>query len=1250
VPGSMIPGATFEFHISRNARDRYQFDESIFQFNGNAILANFRAARVFAQKMNQKRDLARFPEQAVRASQISAMGLIDEISHWVFRNYRQQTNPNMLRDALAHLGERLGQDQVRAVLRRFSDDFPPVAVYRREQELDGYLAGETGGLSHEEVALDELLMLWLSNTNPAFAPYLELFDDHGLEHDTPYQQLIGELNTFFGGQPAPAGTAQGQSIIDLLRAPARAFPHSLESQLTFILDSWSGVLGPNFPYRLLSGLDLIREEERPVFGVGGGDATAASFPVSDFRGMEAEPEQFTPDREWMPRLVLLAKNAFVWLDQLSRQYGRPIASLAEIPDAELDTLAARGITGLWLIGLWERSKASKRIKQIMGNPDAVASAYSLYDYQIAQDLGGEAALQNLRDRAWARGIRMASDMVPNHVGIDGRWVIQHPDWFVSLDYSPFPSYSFSGVDLSEDERVGIYLEDHYYSRSDAAVVFKRIDRWTGGEQYIYHGNDGTSMPWNDTAQLNYLNPEVREAVIQTILHVARNFPIIRFDAAMTLAKRHFHRLWFPEPGGGGDIPSRAEYGMTREQLDQLMPQEFWREVVDRCAVEAPDTLLLAEAFWLMEGYFVRTLGMHRVYNSAFMVMLRDEENAKYRLVLKNTLEFDPEIMRRYVNFMNNPDERTAVDQFGKDDKYFGIATMMVTLPGLPMFGHGQVEGFTEKYGMEYRRAYWDESPDQHLIWRHDREVFPLMHKRYLFAGVEEFLLYDFYTPDGGVNEDVYAYSNRYGDERGLVLFHNRFASARGWVKTSAAFAVKTGSGDEKLLAQRSISEGLGLSAGENTFAIFRDVGSNLEYIRSSRELAEAGLYVELGAYKHHVFLDWREVHDLDGRYRNIAAYLAGRGVPSIEIALRETFLAPVLEPFRELVSAEMFRKLAALADGALAEEPGELGGIPATAAPLDPTAEADDELLLLDQLDVSAADQADDLAEALLEDDIGDEGEELAPAPALSVLDEVDAKLGTLLDEVARFAGVEADTGDLRRDIGARLNALIALRSAALPPSPAEDPAPADTIEAGPVLAVAAHEPGGDQLLAGPLRDDEAIWGAAVSWVLVHALGQIVDPQEPAGQSRAWLDEWLLGSSIERALRDFGADEGRAARALAAVKIATEHQGWLAASALPQKTLAAMLADQDVRRYIGVNRYQGLLWFNKEQLEELLWWLMLAATILVRSEGGEALIDKGEALVQRITEAADASGYQLEKLLARAGDPQPGAAITGAKL
>ena len=120
----------------------------------------------------------------------------------------------------------------------------------------------------------------------------------------------------------------------------------------------------------------------------------------------------------MPRLVLLARNTYVWLEQLSHKHQRWIKTLDQIPDEELDLLASRGFTGLWLIGLWERSAASQRIKQRMGQQDAVASAYSLYSYDIASDLGGWPALHNLRARAWQRGIRLSADMVPNHMGID----------------------------------------------------------------------------------------------------------------------------------------------------------------------------------------------------------------------------------------------------------------------------------------------------------------------------------------------------------------------------------------------------------------------------------------------------------------------------------------------------------------------------------------------------------------------------------------------------------------------------------------------------------------------------------------------------------------------------------------------------------------------------------------------------------------------------------------------------------------
>ena len=904
-----------EFHISRQARDRFQFDQSLFTLNGNIIFANFHAARLFAQKINLSLDLVNFPERAVKAGQINAMGLIDEILHYVITLYMRQRNSDAIKQAYDQIAQKIGPEKLDQALTLFCSEFPPMPVFQRKQSVKEYLEEVSEGVPNRIIAMEEMVMLWVANMNPALSPYLFLFDDKTMRADTSYLTIIKEAHAFFETQPK-FGPDQ-QNLLDMLRAPAVAVPHSLTGQLEFIRTRWADMLG-SYLYRLLSSMDLIKEEEKlPFMGSG-----PIPIPLYDRTQAELEGERFSMDREWMPRLVLIAKNSFVWLDQLTKKYKRPIKTLDQIPDEELDLLAQEGFDGLWLIGLWERSQASAKVKQLCGNPEAISSAYSLENYQIAWDLGGDTAYQSLSQRAGQRGIRLASDMVPNHMGIDSQWVVEHPDWFVSLDYSPYPSYTFNGPNLSKDDRVGIYLEDHYYNRSDAAVVFKRVDHSNGSSSYIYHGNDGTSMPWNDTAQLNYLNPAVREAVIQTILNVARHFPIIRFDAAMTLAKKHYERLWFPEPGSGGAIPSRSDHAISKEQFDAAFPVEFWREVVDRCAVEAPDTLLLAEAFWLMEGYFVRTLGMHRVYNSAFMNMMRDEDNAKYRVVMKNTLEFDPEILKRYVNFMNNPDERTAVDQFGKGDKYFGICTLMATLPGLPMFGHGQIEGYSEKYGMEFRRAYWDENPDPYLVERHNHEIFPLLHRRSLFSGVDNFLLYDFFTPQGSVNEDVFAYSNGIGDVRALVVYHNKFADTSGWVRSSVGFLDK----GSKQVIQRSLKEGLNLTGKDGHFVIFRDESHHLEYIRPSKELAEQGLFVQLGAYKYHVFLDFREVAD-DGysSYSRLYEYLNGRGVPSIEEALKELLLQPIQNPFWQIANPGYFGYLYAIrAHDGIAELPDHL--------------------------------------------------------------------------------------------------------------------------------------------------------------------------------------------------------------------------------------------------------------------------------------------------------------------------------------
>ncbi len=1173
------PSPLFEFHISRQARDHYQFDELIFAQSGNVIFTDFHAARVFARKMNQKKDVINFPETVVRAGQINAMGLIDEILHMVVQLYRQQINPLVMRDALDWINGMLGAEQVDHTLLQFVQEFPPLAVYRKSVSAQGYLDSATEGVSNRVIALEELLLLWLANANPAFSPFQELFDDSRLAKNTAYAKVMPLMHAFFETQP-PFGPDR-QNLVDMLRAPAIHSPYSLTGQLEFIRQRWGTLLG-RYLFRLLSSLDLIKEEEKATW-LGPGQAR-----VYEFTGMEFEPERYSMDRDWMPSLVLIAKNAYVWLDQLSKQYQRNIYHLDHIPNEELDKLSQWGFTGLWLIGLWERSLASQHIKQLRGNPEAVASAYSLMDYQIAADLGGDEAYQSLRQRAWQRGIRLASDMVPNHMGIDSRWVIEHPDWFISQDYSPFPSYSFNGANLSHDARVGLYVEDHYYNNTDAAVVFKRVDFWTGSEKYIYHGNDGTSMPWNDTAQLDYLKAEVREAVIQTILHVARKFPVIRFDAAMTLAKKHFQRLWFPEPGSGGAIPSRAEHGLTREQFDAAMPVEFWREVVDRVAQELPDTLLLAEAFWLMEGYFVRTLGMHRVYNSAFMNMLRDEKNAEYRLVIKNTLEFDPEILKRYVNFMNNPDERTAVDQFGKDDKYFGVCTMMATMPGLPMFGHGQVEGFTEKYGMEYRRAYWDERPDEYLVERHRRQIFPLLKKRYLFSQVRDFLLYDFYTPEGYVNEDVFAYSNRAGNERGLVVYHNKYATAKGWIRISAAYSVKTESG-EHMLIQKRLGEGLGLANDGNSYCILRDPVNNLEYIRNNRELHEKGLYIELEAYKCQVFTSFREVQDNDWhQYANLAAYLNGRGVPSIDEAMKEIFLQPIHQAYRELVNAGYFRWV--ITNRVLKLAQGEQ----------NPEARED----------------------------------------VAKVIEEAQGKAIRLMEEVNQSTHASSEIQPIVDEITRDLLACLVLPSF-------QDRYPAPRAKNYQQMVKYLHA---GNLKSSPWRNGNAYaWSVILGWLFTSPLGKTISSTGYEEVSRSWIDEWMLNKIIVSTLNDLGLDERSNWRAVTLIKLLTsQHAWWSQASSAPGKTgqaahglLTSLLSDSDAMAYLGVNRYQDVLWFNKESFEDLLWWLMVIASVEIPAKyagtGQTELVAKSILTCFRVLSsllaAAQASGYKLEKLV-----------------
>ena len=465
----------FEFHISRQARNRYQFDDSLFSFNGNVVFANLFSVRLFSDTVNRVREASAHPERALRASDINAMGLIDEVLHYVVWLYRRDVNPLAMQAAYDHIARQIGKQAFEGCLLRFVELFPPVDVYRGRSSAADYLAGQTDGIPNRLITLEEMLLLRLANTNPAFKPFLEFFDDGPLKDSASYLKIQEGIDAFF--QTQPVFGPHNNPLVGMLREPVVAAPDSLQGQLDYIRTHWGKLLA-GLLFRILGGIDLIKEEYKDRSFYKG------DLPVLSFSALSLEEiERFSPDIDWMPRVVLMAKSTYVWLDQLSRKYGRAITRLDQIPDEELERLARWGFTGLWLIGVWERSPASKKIKRISGNPEAESSAYSVYDYTIAGELGGEEAFVNLKERAWSHGIRLATDMVPNHMGIYSRWVIEHPDWFIQLPHPPFPGYRFTGPNLSDDDRVEIYIEDGYWDRRDAAVVFKRVDRATGEIHY-----------------------------------------------------------------------------------------------------------------------------------------------------------------------------------------------------------------------------------------------------------------------------------------------------------------------------------------------------------------------------------------------------------------------------------------------------------------------------------------------------------------------------------------------------------------------------------------------------------------------------------------------------------------------------------------------------------------------------------------------------------------------------------------------
>jgi hypothetical protein len=535
--------------------------------------------------------------------------------------------------------------------------------------------------------------------------------------------------------------------------------------------------------------------------------------------------------------------------------------------------------------------------------------------------------------------------------------------------------------------------------------------------------------------------------------------------------------------------------------------------------------------------------------------------------------------------------------------------LLATLPGLPMFGHGQIEGFTERYGMDFKQALLDEYPNQDLVARHQHLIAPLLQSRYLFAESEHFLLYDFWNDHGMVDENVFAYSNRHGNERAVIIYNNSYQSTHGTVHYSVGFLEKA-SGS---MQQKSLAFGLDLPNDDSTVIAYRDNVLGLEYLRRTNDLRDRGLTLGLRGYQHVALLNWRELRSTAAQpWDRLCDALHGAGVYSIEEALSKLQIRPLLEAMRRAVSPEnvdIFAKLSRQVE----VPPGQIieDILPAESKD-DPTPEIDQAIQSTpeaaegngdDTLNVDAS-LKDFIDHGYLFSDRVKEISELDGGTFSNQPKKTEQQLDTKKEDSKPYV----DTG--KQDLCSQWTKA----SLHLPVLISAFP---ESLQ----IAVGVVLPGSDPKIS-PIQT----WSPVLAWLVFQTLPPRFVPLEVFEKLNL---RWALAETFSSVGLEGEAAWKAAARVSVLLKFADENH-----SRQVVRT-EEFWKDHDVRWLAGVNNAGGIEYMNQELFEELLCWFQLPALLEIATSDPVTLEDvvRVTSSVMDLTALLGDAGFEYQRFL-----------------
>lgn len=287
----------------------------------------------------------------------------------------------------------------------------------------------------------------------------------------------------------------------------------------------------------------------------------------------------------------------------------------------LQTLKDMGVTTLWFMPVHPISETN-RVGEL-------GSYYSVTDYRaVNPEFGTEEDFAALVEMAHEMGFHVLMDWVGNHTGWDCAWIAEHPDWY---------THNAEGKIISPE---------------------------------------GTN--WEDVADLNYDNQEMRAEMIECMKYWVERYDIDGFRCDYA-----------------GGVP-KDFWEQARRELEKMKPLYMLAE-------DDLNQELLEEAFDFNYNW--------KLYD-ALTAVAKDSKQAK---LLKLYIPQNYPDGTYTLNFLDNHDknayERTIMGAFGAD-ALPGMFAFLYTIPGAPLLYSGDEIGLDHALSFTSRDPIdWDSPTD-----------------------------------------------------------------------------------------------------------------------------------------------------------------------------------------------------------------------------------------------------------------------------------------------------------------------------------------------------------------------------------------------------------------------------------------------------------------------------------------------------------------------------------------------------------